>query len=186
LHSLILEFIDVDEHKDILVDIVKYKAKHKLLQELSVFRFNSEAEYTKEDYEYKLLYLACNELKENDYQIFKDKVIIETKNQNLKLAEIPPFTDTIKIDIFEVSLAKILPDNYRNSDHLSRLINHFVGLGLNIERLGNLFGISEEPDLKDIFILFSEQIEKLENAEQLAFVLLFNNHPFIINCSNVT
>src|SRR5690606_36461670 len=59
LHSLILEFIDIDVHKESLVDIVKYKAKHKLLQGLSEFRFNSEAEYTKEAYEYKILDLAC-------------------------------------------------------------------------------------------------------------------------------
>lgn len=47
LHSLILEFVDIDEHKETLVDIVKYKAKYKFLLKLSEFRFNSEAEYTK-------------------------------------------------------------------------------------------------------------------------------------------
>src|SRR5690606_23021455 len=61
LHSLILEFVDVDEYKDILVDIVKYKAKYKFLQELSEFRFSSLTEYTKEHYEYKILDLACSE-----------------------------------------------------------------------------------------------------------------------------
>ncbi|NBO36075.1 ATP-binding protein, partial [bacterium] len=50
LHSLILDFVDVDEHKEILVDIVKYKAKHKFLQDLSEFRFNSKTKYAKEDY----------------------------------------------------------------------------------------------------------------------------------------
>lgn len=172
LHSLILEFVDADEHKETLVDIVKYKAKHKFLQELSEFRFISETQYTKEDYEYKILDLACSELKENDYQKFKDKVVIETENQDLKLTEIPPFTEKIKIDDYEISLAKILPDNYENSDHLSSLINQFIGLGLNKERIGNLFGISEEPEPSDIFQMFSEQITTLENAEQLAFAIL--------------
>lgn len=172
LHSLILEFVDADEHKETLVDIVKYKAKHKFLQELSEFRFNSETQFTKEDYEYKILDLACSELKENDYQKFKDKVVIETENQDLKLTEIPPFTEKIKIDDYEISLAKILPDNYENSDHLSSLINQFIGLGLNKERIGNLFGISEEPEPSDIFQMFSEQITTLENAEQLAFAIL--------------
>jgi hypothetical protein len=173
LHSLILEFVDVDEHKDILVDIVKYKAKHEFLQELSAFRFNSETEYTKEHYEYKILDLACSELKENDYQKFKDKVVIETENQDLKLSVIPPFTDKIKINEYEISLAKILPDNYENSDHLSSLINQFIGLGLNKERIGNLFGISEEPEPSNIFQMFSEQVTTLENAEQLAFLFLY-------------
>ncbi|MDD4641093.1 MAG: hypothetical protein PHF92_07040 [Bacteroidales bacterium] len=173
LHSLILEFVDADEHKETLVDIVKYKAKHKFLQELSEFRFNSETKYSKEDFEYKILDLACSELKENDYQKFKDKVVIETENQDLKLTEIPPFTDKIKIDEYEISLAKILPDNYENSDHLSSLINQFIGLGLNKERIGILFGISEEPEPSDIFQMFSEQVETLENAEQLAFLFIY-------------
>ena len=172
LHSLILEFVDVDEHKDILVDIVKYKAKHKFLQELSEFRFNSETQYTKEDYEYKILDLACSELKESDYQKFKDKVVIETENQELNISEIPPFTEKIKIDDCELSLAKILPDNYENSDHLSSLINQFIGLGLNKERIRNLFGISDEYEPSDIFQMFSEQVTTLENAEQLAFAIL--------------
>jgi len=173
LHSLILDFVDVDEHKEILVDIVKYKAKHKFLQELSEFRFISKTKYEKEDYEYKILDLACSELKENDYEKFKDKVIIETENQELKLSEIPPFTDKIKIDDYELNLAKLLPDNYENSDHLSSLINQFIGLGLSKERIGNLFGVSEEPELSNIFQLFSEQVETLANAEQLAFLFLY-------------
>lgn len=172
LHSLILEFVDADEHKETLVDIVKYKAKHKFLQELSEFRFNSETQYTKEDFEYKILDLACSELKENDYQKFEDKVVIETENQDLKITEIPPFTEKIKIDDCELSLAKILPDNYENSDYLSSLINQFIGLGLNKERIRNLFGISEEPEPSAIFQMFSEQVTTLENAEQLAFAIL--------------
>jgi len=173
LHSLILEFVDVDEHKETLVEIVKYKAKHKFIQELSEFRFNSKTEYTKEDYEYKILDLACSELKESDYQKFKDKVVIEADEQDLKLSEIPPFTDKIKINDYELSLAKILPNNYENSDHLSGLINQFIGLGLNKERIGYLFGVSEEPEPNEIFRMFSEEVETLENAEQLAFLFLY-------------
>ncbi len=181
LHGLILEFVDADEHKEILVDIVKYKAKHKFLQQLSEFRFNSKNEYSREDYEYKILDLACSELKENDYLKFKEKVVIETENQDLKLSEIPPFTDKIKIDNYEISLAKILPDNYENSDYLSSLINHFIGLGLNKERIGNLFGVSEEPEPSVIYEMFSEQVETLENAEQLAFLFLYGLYIEKIN-----
>lgn len=173
LHSLILEFVDVDEHKDILVDIVKYKAKYKFLQELSELRFNSEKQYSKDNYEYKILNLACNELKENDFQEFKNKIIIETEEQELSLAEIPPFIDSIKIDKYEISLAKILPDNYKNSDQLSSIINRFITLGINKDRIGNLFGINEEPEPSDIFQIFYEQVEVLENAEQLAFLFLY-------------
>lgn len=173
LYNLILEFVDVNENKETLVDIVKYKAKHKFLQELSEFRFNSNAEYNKENFGYKILELACSEFKENDLEIFKEKVIIEAENKDIKLSVIPPLADIIRIETYEISLAKILPNNYENSNHLSGLINQFIGLGLNKERITNLFGISDEPDPIEIFQIFTEQVEVLDNAEQLAFLFLY-------------
>ncbi|MBS1763971.1 MAG: hypothetical protein JSS90_03265 [Bacteroidetes bacterium] len=179
LYSLILDFVDVNEHKETLVKIIHYNdPKRKFLQKLTEFKFNSETTYTKDDYEFKILDWACSDniLNEKDYLEFRKKVVIEAKNQKLTLSEIPPFTDKIKIDDYEISLAKILPDNYENSDILSSLINQFIGLGLKKERIENLFGISEEAELCEIFQIFSEQKETLENAEQLAFVILYNEY----------
>ena len=174
LHNLILDFVEADEHKETLIDIIHYdEPKRKFLQNISEFRFHSDTKYAKDDYEYKILEMACGKLKGSNYQEFKDKVIIETEEQELTLSEIPPFTDKIKIDDYEISLAKILPDNYENSDHLSGLITQFIGLGLDKEQIGNLFGVSEEPEPNDIFQMFSEQVEVLENAEQLAFLFLY-------------
>jgi len=183
LHSLILDFVDVDEHKENLVDIIKYSAKYKFLQKLSEFRFNPATEYTQEDYKYKIIDLACSELKEKNYLKIRNKVVIETDSHDLKLSEIPPFTDKIKIDDYELSLAKILPNNYENSDHLSSLINQFTSLGLNKDRIGNLFGISQEPKPNEIFRMLSKEVETLENAEQLAFLFLYGLHIEKINFS---
>lgn len=175
LHNIILDFVEADKHKETLVDVIHYdEPKRKFLQEISEFRFHSDTKYAKNDYEYKILEMACGKLKESNYQEFKDKVIIETEEQELTLSEIPPFTDKIIINDYEISLAKILPDNYENSDHLSGLITKFIGLGLDKERIGHLFGISDEPELGDIFQMFSEQIDILENTEQLQFVILYN------------
>ena len=174
LHSIILDLVDVDEHKEILVNIAHYKEeKILLLQKLSKIRLVSKEQYEKESYEYKVLELACEVIKENEILNFKEKIIIETEDTELSLSEIPPFTDTIKIEDYELNLAKLLPDNYENSDHLSSLINQFIGLGLSKERIGYLFGVSEEPELSNIFQLFSEQVETLENDEQLAFLFLY-------------
>lgn len=183
LHSLILEFVDVNEHKDILVDILRYNAKHKFLQELSEFRFNLETEYTQDDYQFKILDLACSELIEGDFQKFRNKVVIETENQDLNLSEIPPFVERIKIHDYELSLAKILPGNYKNSDHLGTLINQFIQLGLNKDRIFRLFGVGEEPEPSNIFRLFSDQVRTLENGEQLAFLFLYGLHIEKINFS---
>jgi hypothetical protein len=174
LHSIILDLVDVDEHKEILVNIAHYKEeKILLLQKLSEIRLVSKEQYEKESYEYKVLELACEVIKENEILNFKEKIIIETEDTELSLSEIPPFTDKIKIEDYELNLAKLLPDNYENSDHLSSLINQFIGLGLSKERIGYLFGVSEEPELSNIFQLFSEQVETFANAEQLAFLFLY-------------
>jgi hypothetical protein len=177
LHNLILDFVDVNRFKELLINIVKYKAKHKFLQKLSEFRFKSNAKYTQEDFEYKILNMACAEL-DNDVDIneFRNKVIIETEQKNLTLAEIPPCTDRIKIGIYELNLAKILPKNYDNSKYLNGLINQFIELGLNKERVHSLFGISAKPAPNEIFQMFSDQVKILENSEQLAFVILYNNY----------
>src|SRR5690606_32572354 len=89
-----------------------------------------------------------------------------------------------KIDNSELSLAKILPNNYENSDHLSSLIKQFIGLGLSKERIGNLFGISEEPEPNDIFQIFCEQVATIENAEQLAFLFLYGLYIEKIDFNN--
>ena len=173
LHNLILDYIIADDHKELLCDFIGNKAKHKFLLELSEFRFSEERKYTKDDYEYKILEIACSELKEIDYKNFQKKVIIEAKNSFLKLSQIPPITDKIKIDNYDLSLSKILPKNYENSDLLGNLIFQFIDLGLNKDRIKSLFGVSEETEPSEIFQMFSEQLEIIDNADQLVFIFLY-------------
>lgn len=174
LQSKIIELVNVHEHKDILLDILDLKSKHTFLSEISELRLNAEKEYNADDYEYKLLEVACAIDNESTCQDFRQKIIIETKDKDLRLYDIPPFTDKIKINDFELSVAKILPDDYENCDQLSKLINRFISLGLNRDKLENLLGVSAEPDIRDVFNLLSKNEDDLENAEQLAFVILYN------------
>lgn len=180
LYDLILDYADVDNYKEQLVEIIHYdEPKRKFLLQLSEIRLVSNQKYTKEDFENKILELACNTnvlSSEDDIQKFRNNIVIEADGQDLKLSEIPPFTDKIKIENCELSLAKILPDTYQNSDHLSNLINQFISNGINQERIENLFGIRTETNISDIFDIFSEQTETLENSEQLAFAILCNKH----------
>ena len=173
LHSLILEFVDVDEHKETLVDIVKYKAKYKFLQELSEFKFNSETTYAKEDYEFKILDLACSELKENDYSTFKNKITIETEEQDLTLSQIPSSADRVVIDSKELSQSQILPNEAKNGKVLSDLLEQFITIGLQKEQLYKLFGIQSGNAPKQVYEILKQEYDVLENAQQLAFVLLY-------------
>lgn len=175
LHNLILDFVDVDTHKETLINTVHYdEPKRKFLKKLSEFRFSATATYSREDYEYKVLELVCKELMESEYQIFRNKFVIETADRNFRYSEIPPIADKIKITTKEFSLSKILPSTYQNSNLISDLINQFVKLGLPSEKLNNLFGVNDETDIAEIFKKFSEQTPVLQNAEQFFFLIYYH------------
>lgn len=176
LHSLLLEFIDVNKHKETLVDIVKYKAKYKFLQKLTEFKFNSETNYTKEDYEFKILDLACHELKEADFQKFRNSVVIEAGQRNFKLSEISLFTDKIIISNKEFSLSKILPATHQNSNLVGDLISLFTKQGISNEKLNVLFGVNEALGLNDTFKKFTEQVQTFANPEQFFFLIYYNKY----------
>jgi hypothetical protein len=180
LHSLILNFIDADQHKEILIDILKYKAKYQFLQNISIFIFNSNQTYSKEDYEFKIIDLACGEFftsnnynQQNDFRIFRSKLVIETDERNFKYSEIPPIADKIKIATKEFSLSKILPSTYQNSNLISDLITQFGKLGIPNEKLNTLFGVNDETDIAEIFKKFSEQTPVLQNEEQFFFLIYY-------------
>ena len=181
LHSLILNFVNADELKENLVDIVKYKAKNQFLQKLSAFKFNPTLSYSKEDYEYKVLDLVCREFfeannsnQQNDFRNFRRKLIIETGEKDFKYSEIPPISDKIYITSKEFSLSKILPSTYKNSNLISDLITQFSQLGIQRERLNALFGVNEEINIHDIFKKFSEQTLTLLNPDQFFFLIYYH------------
>jgi len=177
LYDLILDYVnEIDDYKEQLVDIIHYdEPKRKFLLQLSEVRLVSEKRYIKDDFEFKVLERACNinVLRgENDIQTFRDKIVIETEGEDISICTIQA-KDEVVIENQKFSLAKILPDTYQNSDHLSRLISQFVVNGINKEQIENLFGIKREVEPSEIFNLFSEQTVILQNAEQLAFLLMF-------------
>lgn len=186
LYDIIVSEIDVDDFKEELINILAYdEPKRKFVLQLSEIRLVSGEEYNSETFEFKILNLACNVLNsKEDVVTFKDKVVIETNEQDLTLAEIPPFADKVKIENCELSLARILPNTYQNSDHLSSLIQHFGSIGIDKNKLNSLFGINQKPEISDIFKLFSEETTTLENAEQLAFLLLYNQFIQAVNVAS--
>lgn len=186
LYDIIVSEVDVEEFKEELLNILAYdEPKRKFVLQLSEIRLVSGEEYDKASFEFKILKLACDVLKnKEDIVKFKDKVIIETDEQDLTLSEIPPFADQVKIENYELSLANILPNTYRNSDHLSSLIQHFGSIGIDRNKLNSLFGINQEPEISDIFKLFSEETTTLENAQQLAFLILYNEYIESVDLSS--
>ncbi|NJX15523.1 sacsin N-terminal ATP-binding-like domain-containing protein [Tamlana crocina] len=175
LYELILSKINVNDFKEQLVDVIHYdEPKRKFLKDLSEFKFNSETRYTKEDFEFKILNLACNVLNERDFSEFRNSVVIETSESIFKLSDIAMFSDKINISNKEFSLSKILPSTHQNSDLISDLISQFNGLGIPNEKLNILFGVNEELDTDGVFQKFIEQTEALENQEQFFFLVYYH------------
>lgn len=188
LHFQILALVGVDEHKETLVDIIHYnEPKRKLFREISEFRFKSGVEYNKENYEFKILDLACSGtvLNETDYRTFRERVVIETNVQSFELSEIPPIADKIKIDTKDFSLSKILPTTYQYNNLISDLITLFSEQGISREKLNALFGVNEEIDIDGIFEKFSEQTETLQNPEQFFFLIYYHKYIAKIDLSKL-
>lgn len=175
LYDLILETIDIDDFKEKLIDIIAYdEPKRKFLLELSEIRFIENKIYDEESFAYKVLNMACQYLKESDFEDFRNKIIIKSNGYDLSRSDIPPCADQIKIGEVELLLSKILPNSYENSNVLSELLEHFVKLGLQKEKLDDLFGIETEPEPEKIFELLSENTKLIDNEQQLAFLLLYD------------
>lgn len=184
LYLTLLDNIDIEEHQEILVDLIKYpEAKIKFLKALKTVAFDTDQTYTTESYQYKIVNLACELIQYAKEVDFKEKVTIDYNDETLTLSDIPPVADLITINHVEISLSKILPDNYQNSDILNRLINNFKDLKIDTDKLNILFGVNSDSNIEDIYKIFSERIELLENQEQLAFLLLYHTYEQSVDLS---
>ena len=58
-----------------------------------------------------------------------------------------------------MSLSKILPDNYENTDIIDKLIQNLLSVGINQDKINTLLGIDTEPKLDEVFETFSQQVD---------------------------
>ena len=158
-----------------MIDIISYdEPKRKFLLGLSEIRFIENETYNEKSFEYKVLERICKYLQEIDFERLKNKVIIESNGYDLSLSDIPPFADKIKIEDTELRLSEILPETYQNSNVLSKIIDDFIDLKLDVDKLRFLFGVNEEPEPEKIYEFLLNDYPVLQNAQQLAFLLLCN------------
>ena len=180
LHIQLLEEVDVDDFLEELIDIVEYSAKHKIFAKINTITFNGSEKYERNDIQYKILDLACRELQKNPNQqeAFRKKIRIETSDATLELSEIQPSNDDVVFENgkYKLSLAQILPNSFQNSDFLTNIIRHFSELGIQRQQLETLFGISKELDFSHIIKLVLDETKgKLQNTQQLLFIVLYHN-----------
>ncbi len=176
MYNKILACLDnIEAHKEELVDILKYDSRKDFINSLSSFTISLDNTYAKESYEYKILEMACNVLEKEDCVEFRSKTEIIKDGISYTYDQIPS-TLSDKIDIpggkKSFDLAMLLPNENGNGALLDELIRNFTLLGMNHEKLNNLFGVSTETKLDEIYEAITSKYGTLKNAQQLAFVLL--------------
>ena len=176
LHSALLTYIeDVDEHKGILIDIVKGESRAQFVKKLSSVTIDLNKTTDTESFEFKILDLASKVLKKDECRAFYEKMIIIKGTDEYTYKDIP---DTVA-DKFTVEggkqpfeLSSILPNENQNAAIVNEVVDKFTKLGADRDKLKALLGITSEADVNAILKNVQDNYPVLQNAQQLAFVLL--------------
>ncbi|MFZ2863852.1 MAG: DarT ssDNA thymidine ADP-ribosyltransferase family protein [Ignavibacteriaceae bacterium] len=128
--------------------------------------------YNKETFEHKILTLA----RSIDYDIIREKVRIRTINGALISLESISFHNKVvfkKIESddsekYELILSKILPNYSQSSELIEKVLKSFIDFNHN--NLGQFLGLGRGKPKSEII---NELSSNIENAHQLAFLLLY-------------
>ena len=178
LYAQILSQVeDVDENASVLVDIVKYDSRMEFAKRLSSIMFDMSFD-GKDSWEYKIADLLCSILGDmKSAEVLNEvqrKIVIKNSDGIEHFwKDIPNVTsDEIELEKLKkpLSLSKILPNQYSNTHLVSELILKLSKLGINVEKLNNLFGVTSDLDTDNIMEILKTSYDYLENSQQLAFV----------------
>lgn len=176
LHGQILSCVEnVDEHKDLLVDIVTGDARATLLDMLSSVTINLDNEAGKDGFEYKVLAIASKVLRDDDERRnFYEKMVFVKDGKELTYADFPEtVADSFSIEGCKQPflLSEILPNENQNTAILNEVVDIFSKLGIEREKLISLLGITQEVDVDAVFQSVRDKYHILKNTQQLAFVM---------------
>lgn len=178
LHSNILKDVDdVDAFQTDLVDVLKYDSRRDFILKLSKINFDLNKVVNKEDYEYKIMEMACSILEEKDYEIFRSKVVLKKDGVSFLHDQIPStLAESVSVTGAKKNfdLAKLLPRENGNSVLLNELVDKYATLGISRQKLNIVFGISSEANLDMIYEVIKSNYPVIENGQQLAFMMLMD------------
>ena len=175
---------DVDALQTDLVDVLKYDSRRDFILRLSKTVFDLDKTVTKEDYDYKVMEMACSCLEEKDYETFRSKAVVKKNGVSFAHDQIP---STLAESVSVVGakknfdLAMLLPNENGNGALLNELVNKYSVLGISRQKLNALFGISSEANLDEIYETIKSKYPVIQNAQQLAFMMQMdaNNNKLI-------
>ena len=175
---------DVDALQTDLVDVLKYDSRRDFILRLSKTVFDLDKVVTKEDYDYKIMEMACSCLEEKDYETFRCKTVVKKNGVSFAHDQIP---STLAESVSVVGakknfdLAMLLPNENGNGALLNELVDKYSVLGISRQKLNALFGISSEANLDEIYETIKSKYPVIQNAQQLAFMMQMdaNNNKVI-------
>ena len=165
---------DVDALQTDLVDVLKYDSRRDFILKLSKTVFDLDKGVTKEDYDYKVMEMACSCLEDKDYEAFRAKTIVKKNGVSFAHDQIP---STLAESVSVVGakknfdLAMLLPNENGNGALLNELVDKYSVLGISRQKLNALFGISPEANLDEIYETIKSNYPIIQNAQQLAFMM---------------
>lgn len=165
---------DVDALQTDLVDVLKYDSRRDFILKLSKTVFDLDKAVTKEDYDYKVMEMACSCLEDKDYEAFRSKTVVMKNGVSFAHDQIP---STLAESVSVVGakknfdLAMLLPNENGNGALLNELVDKYSVLGISRQKLNALFGISTEANLDEIYETIKSNYPIIQNAQQLAFMM---------------
>ena len=193
LYGSILDGVDdVDTLQTDLVDVLKYDSRRNFIIRLSEICIDLDKTVSKDDYEYKVMEMACACLEEKDYDDFRSKLVIKKGGSSFSHDQIPStLAESVAVPNAKKNfdLAMLLPKENGNGALLNEIVDKYSALGISRQKLNSLFGISSEANLDEIYDTIKSNYQYLENAQQLAFVLLMDSNndkqlDFKIKCAD--
>lgn len=183
---------DVDDMQLDLVDVLKYDARKEFINRLSEIVFDLDKVVTKDDFEYKVMDMACTLLDDNDFDDFRTKVVIKKDGASFTHDQIPStLAESVSVTGAKKNfdLAMLLPNENGNGALLNEIVDKYSALGISRQKLNSLFGISSDANLDEIYDTIRSNYPYIENAQQLAFVLLMDSNngkqlDYKVRCAN--
>jgi hypothetical protein len=169
-----------DELIEGLISVIKESGikdvEKEFLQCIPSLTLVQEEVYKKSSYEYQVLELACQCIMDDESlrEKFKNKVrVIDNEGIFYPVREAVKDEITFKIGdkIYELSLSEILPRYQYTSGIVDKMFKQFKGL---TPKLKTLFSIGETNIItEEVYEELKQEFPHLQNAHQLAFVVLY-------------
>ena len=186
LDEYILEAVEdeVDELKEELLLVLNQEGRLSMLSRLSEVKLDLDKEFSNDSYEFKLVKTALS-LDDDEKEEFRSKLVVIKNGERYEYNQIPPSVEKVEVEGAKKDfyLSELLPNERQNSNLRNELVIKFNNPDINQEKLKDLFGITNDCDVADVFEQLKNNYEVLANAQQLAFALLMGeNEGETIDC----